>query len=356
MHQLYTNYKLVILPIVVLIAMIILSFLFSKEIELLKKQIDNIYFGNFIPVHKLHLIKEKYTKIINTNKLLKKDEKSIIKEWSQYYKQYKTKDERTVVEKINTQIYFAFKTNKKTQYQESLTNIIYLINHEVKSASIDRKLFLIEYKKMKEYLFYSQILILILVLIIMGLVVYQVIKQNNVLTLLNEQYKVEANTDALTNLYNRKYFDTIFKDMTAISKEHSWNSVFVMIDIDFFKQYNDTYGHDAGDIALKDVARTLDDNFNREYEYAFRLGGEEFGIIIFNTNIHNIKLALDNLQDKIAKLKIEHTASQTSFLTLSMGVVLIDENSYTLSVKQMYNDADKKLYHSKQNGRNKYTI
>ncbi|MCK5110864.1 MAG: GGDEF domain-containing protein [Arcobacteraceae bacterium] len=356
MNKINLNFKLMILPIVIIIAMVILSFVFSQKIQNLKKQVDLIYFGNFIPVHKLHTIKEQYMDIINKKKLMIKTKKSILRDWNYYYKQYKSQDEKIIVEKINSQLINAFKINKRSSYNEVLKNISYLISKEVNSASKQRKQFVLKYEQMQNYLFYTQILIIVFVLILTALIVYQAIKQNKFLVLLNEQYKIEANTDGLTSLYNRKYFDTVFKDLTSISKQNNWKSVFVMIDIDFFKQYNDTYGHDAGDIALQEVAFVLDENFNREYEYTFRLGGEEFGIIIFDTNIKNVKLALNNLQTKIEALKIEHTASATSFLTLSMGVIFVDENNYNASVKELYTSADKKLYHSKENGRNQYAI
>ena len=99
-----------------------------------------------------------------------------------------------------------------------------------------------------------------------------------------DKYKSDSITDGLTGLYNRKYFDNILDETTVVSQENDWSSAFVMIDIDFFKQFNDTYGHDAGDIALKTVAKILDTLYSEEYDYVFRLGGEEFGILIFDIN------------------------------------------------------------------------
>jgi diguanylate cyclase (GGDEF)-like protein len=129
-----------------------------------------------------------------------------------------------------------------------------------------------------------------------------------------------------------------------------------MIDIDFFKQYNDTYGHDAGDVALQKVAYVLDSCLDKDYEYSFRLGGEEFGIIIFNTNLKYVKYTLNNIRHELHKLQIPHTASKTGLLTLSMGVLMVDKDTYKLSTKELYNIADKKLYHSKENGRDQFTV
>ena len=356
LNKINSNFRLMILPIVVIIAIIILSFIFSQKIQILKKEVDLIYFGNFTPVHKLHNIKEEFIQIIDLNKLTKKQKITILKEWDYYNKQYKTAQERKVLTKINTQLHISFKKNTKKEYKKTLNNISFLIKHEVDSAYLQRRDFLSKYQQMQDYLFYAQIAIIAFLLILMAIIIYQAINQNKALALLNEQYKIEANTDGLTNLYNRKYFDTIFKDLTSISHTNNWNSVFVMIDIDFFKQFNDTYGHDAGDLALQKVALTLDTYFNKKYEYTFRLGGEEFGIIVFNASINYIKSSLDNLQHQIAKLQIPHSASATKYLTLSMGVIIIDEKTYNSSVKELYTNADKKLYHSKENGRDQYTI
>jgi len=84
------NYKLFTLPIMVLISLVYISFLFSSEIERLKSKIDNIYFGNFIPVHKLHIIKEAYNKIIINDKAYYTSKELILKNWTYYNNQYKS--------------------------------------------------------------------------------------------------------------------------------------------------------------------------------------------------------------------------------------------------------------------------
>ena len=351
-----SNIKLLILPIIVIIAIIILSFVFSGKIHLLKKEIDLIYFGNFMPNHKLHIIKNDYRKIIYTGKVSSSIQKDILKYWDEYFRQYKTEEEKVIVKKVDKQLRYAFRKNTKKEYEKSLKNIDYLIKHEVDAAYIQRKKFLQKYQDMQNYLFYTQITVIGLILIFTGYIIFQAMRQTRHLALLTEQYKIEANTDGLTKLYNRKYFDTIFKDLAQISYENNVKSVFVMIDIDYFKQYNDTYGHDAGDIALKKVAYVLDKCLDKEYEYTFRLGGEEFGLIIFNTNLKYVQYTLNNIQHEIKNLKIEHSASTTGILTLSMGVVMIDKTNYNLNHKTLYNAADKKLYYSKQNGRNRYTV
>jgi len=350
------NYKLFALPIIVLIALVYISFLFSSEIDRLKKQIDNIYFGNFIPVHRLHIIKEEYKNIIYDQKNFDSSRKSILLNWEFYNSQYKTIQEREVVKKIDTHIKKSFKLNTNKYYRYIITQIDLLIQYEVSSASIQRKDFLNKYNDIRDYLFYNQIFIMISIALFVLFTVITTIKNHNRLEYLVNKYKSDSITDGLTGLYNRKYFDSVMDETTVISYENDWESAFIMIDIDFFKQFNDTYGHDAGDIALKTVSEVLDSIFNKEYDYVFRLGGEEFGIIIFNTNRVALEQRLKYLQKVIASKQVKHSASKTGFLTLSMGVIMINKNTYSLSRTEIYKLADKKLYQSKENGRNQYTL
>ena len=350
------NYKLFALPIIVLISLVYISFLFSSEIDRLKNKIDNIYFGNFIPVHKLHTIKEEYNKIIMSSKHFSESKETILNNWNHYNIQYKSEQERKVVRKIDNQVKKSFKKNNEEFYKYIINQIDLLIKYEVSSASMERKEFLVKYEKVNNYLFYNQIFIISFIIIFIFVIVFVTIKNNNKMEYLVDKYKSDSITDGLTGLYNRKYFDNILDETIVVSKENRWKSAFVMIDIDFFKQYNDTYGHDAGDIALKTVSKILDTLFNEEYDYVFRLGGEEFGILVFDIDRNKLESRLKNLQKIIASQKIIHSASKTKFLTISMGVIIIDKNIYDFTRTDIYKMADKKLYQSKENGRDQYTI
>jgi diguanylate cyclase (GGDEF)-like protein len=350
------NYKLFALPIIVLLALLYISFMFSSEINRLKKQIDNIYFGNFIPVHKLHIIKEEYKNIIHDKTHYIGGKDIILENWNHYNSQYKTAKERVVVQKINKQIKLSFKKQKKRFYNYIIKQIDLLIQYEVSSAYLQRKEFLSQYDKVRNYLFYNQLFIIIFSVVFILFIIISTIKNNNKLEYLVNKYKSDSITDGLTGLYNRKYFDKILDDTTTVSYENNWESAFIMIDIDFFKQFNDTYGHDAGDMALKTVSSVLDTLFSEEFDYVFRLGGEEFGVLIFDLNRSKLEKRLRILQNAIAAQKIKHEASKTGFLTLSMGVVLIDKNIYHMTRTQIYKLADKKLYQSKEYGRNQYTL
>ena len=163
-------------------------------------------------------------------------------------------------------------------------------------------------------------------------------------------------TDYLTKIYNRRHFNTIFDLELKRSKRSKSNLILMIIDIDFFKQYNDTYGHSAGDTALHDVAQALKFTLKRAEDYVFRLGGEEFGIITSNIDQKGVLKLANRLRESVLNLQIEHRNSQTNkYLTISLGIKIV-ENQSTLCQSDIYKLADEALYKAKQSGRNKSLI
>jgi len=159
-------------------------------------------------------------------------------------------------------------------------------------------------------------------------------------------------TDGLTALYNRRHFDNIFPQQIALCKREKSLLAFVLIDIDHFKQYNDAYGHQEGDTALKLVAQSLHNTMKRPSDYIFRLGGEEFGLIYHTKDTDEALLIANNARQNIENLNIEHTGNSASkFVTISSGLYIIKQDD-TLSIDEIYKKADEVLYVSKQNGRN----
>jgi diguanylate cyclase (GGDEF)-like protein len=356
-----TTIKLLSLIFIVLSALILSSFLFNNQIDRLKKHIDNIYFGNLIPIVKLQIIADNFKEITSCRKIrylcdFKKEQDIILQEWSYYNNTYKNNEERIVVDTINNEIINSFKDNKLHIFENVSDRINFLIKYETQIAFKQRKIFLDDYLEMKNYLFYTLILIIIISTLIIFYIVIQVIRKDKQLTVLNKKYKIDSITDSMTKLYNRKYFDTIFDNMPFIGNANNWQCAFIMIDIDYFKQYNDTYGHDMGDEALKKVANTLKDYFDKKYEFVFRLGGEEFGVILFNIDRHILENCLKDINKKILELKIEHKNSKIlDLLSISIGSIIYKPNTY-ISVNKMYKQADECLYKSKENGRNQYHI
>ena len=158
-------------------------------------------------------------------------------------------------------------------------------------------------------------------------------------------------TDELTQLYNRRFFNTkIEKEINRAKRENTYLS-FLIMDIDYFKEFNDTYGHQKGDFALEEVSKVLKKYTNRSSDFAFRLGGEEFGIITRLDKEKIIEFA-NNIKNEIEELHIEHKKSSISeYLTISIGITsrtgldLLDSNT-------LYKEADDSLYLAKNKGRN----
>jgi diguanylate cyclase (GGDEF)-like protein len=161
-------------------------------------------------------------------------------------------------------------------------------------------------------------------------------------------------TDKLTELYNRNYFELIFDKEIRRSKRDQKSLSLIMFDIDFFKQFNDTYGHQEGDVALKEVARVFSSFTNRSYDYSFRLGGEEFMIISYDKNIEALEKLTNDIIKEVSNLRISHKKSEISnYLTISAGTALF-ESTHLLTQEQMYKKVDSLLYKAKREGRNRY--
>lgn len=163
-------------------------------------------------------------------------------------------------------------------------------------------------------------------------------------------------TDYLTKIYNRRHFNTIFNLEFKRSKRHRNNLVLMILDIDFFKQYNDTYGHSAGDTTLKSVAQALNYTLKRPEDFIFRLGGEEFGIITSDIDKDGVLKLASRLRESILDLKIKHiNSSVNEYLTISIGIKIVESKS-SLPTGDIYKLADEALYKAKERGRNKSII
>ena len=159
-------------------------------------------------------------------------------------------------------------------------------------------------------------------------------------------------TDGLTDIYNRRHFDTIFPQMIQISKRSKDFISFLMMDIDHFKQYNDTYGHQMGDEVLIEMAKTLKKSLKREDDFCFRLGGEEFGVVFNTDSKEKAIIYADQIKQNIEKMKIEHSKNTASkYITASMGLICFKRGEVQ-SEDVIYKEADDLLYKAKEAGRN----
>jgi diguanylate cyclase (GGDEF)-like protein len=165
-----------------------------------------------------------------------------------------------------------------------------------------------------------------------------------------------ASIDGLTNLYNRRRLDEILSVEWSRCQRSKAPLSLVMIDIDFFKLFNDTYGHALGDHCLKEVAWTLKDTLRRPGDIIARYGGEEFAVLLPATNDEGAAIMANKMREEVAALKIPHSASEISnFITVSMGVATVPSDSGKTSSEDLLKAADRALYQSKKNGRNRVT-
>jgi diguanylate cyclase (GGDEF)-like protein len=162
--------------------------------------------------------------------------------------------------------------------------------------------------------------------------------------------------DGLTGIPNRRYFDQCLEHEMSHARRLSSNLSLLYIDIDYFKDYNDRYGHLGGDEALQQVARCIAEMAKRDTDVAARLGGEEFAILLPDTEAENARLLAENLRLAIAHLEIEHQASKVAdYLTLSIGVACLVPQRETSS-SDLLETADKALYRAKSEGRDRVIV
>ena len=174
---------------------------------------------------------------------------------------------------------------------------------------------------------------------------FDVIKKIN---FMYSQTRYMSVTDPLTGLYNRRHFEECLEREFLRAKRYKSDLSFAIIDIDFFKNVNDTYGHSAGDYVLKEVAYYILQTF-RKTDMVFRYGGEEFAVIITETPLEKAVIPLERLRKTIEDYVFRYNGNQID-VTISIGVCETDDNTDT--VHKLFENADKALYKAKENGRN----
>ena len=173
---------------------------------------------------------------------------------------------------------------------------------------------------------------------------------------LNQKLNKLATLDGLTKIANRYYFDqTLTKEWFRGKREQSPLSL-IMADVDYFKLYNDYYGHQAGDRCLQQVAQAISKTVNRPADLVARYGGEEFAIIIPQTSAENALYIAEKIRHQVEMLNIPHSASLASDrVSLSLGVTSIIP-SFEYSQEKLLAAADKALYQAKSKGRNCFSF
>ncbi|MEA3369987.1 MAG: GGDEF domain-containing protein [Campylobacterota bacterium] len=163
-------------------------------------------------------------------------------------------------------------------------------------------------------------------------------------------------TDQLTGLYNRRYYNEMLPKLISLAKRKEHYITFFILDIDFFKNYNDHYGHLKGDGTLIKVAHAIRDYIHRGDDFVFRLGGEEFAGVILSDDSNKTHKWISSLCEVIENLKIEHADSNISeYVTASIGVATISHEK-NKDMDTLYHFADEALYLAKNGGRNRMNL
>jgi len=161
------------------------------------------------------------------------------------------------------------------------------------------------------------------------------------------EFREEANTDALTKLLNRRTFDEIIRRAIELFEEKKIPISLIMMDLDRFKKLNDTYGHAAGDMVLKEFSKILKRNVRLE-DSVFRYGGEEFAMVAHGNTIGDIKSFVERILSEVQSTNVVYEDKKIKF-SFSAGIEIIREG---ISKEQLIQRADAALYHAKNNGRN----
>jgi len=390
--------KLFFLFLLITLGLVSVGIMGTTYVNAMKKNIDFLYFGSLVPVTELNEILQKYhngladtvykasRNELSTSETISNLEDALIdidKKWKSYMSHFKRDDEMEYVEYTNmeiksinryfTRILFAAKNGKDLRKisiatLEKKVSYIHrvlqkLINYEVSVANYERKKFLHTYKSI---LFQIGVILTIIIFGILAVLLYvfRSIQQDHTkleviakkLKRANKKLESASYTDSLTGLHNRRYFNFIYDRELKRAKRSRNYITFMMIDIDFFKQYNDTYGHVEGDYALKSVAKVLKDTLKRPSDYVFRLGGEEFGVLLSDTTESSSAKIAREICDAVRGRELKHEKSTIcEFVTVSIGVVCCIADD-ALDNEILISRADEMLYKAKESGRDRYII
>jgi diguanylate cyclase (GGDEF)-like protein len=180
--------------------------------------------------------------------------------------------------------------------------------------------------------------------------------KDNVILTFAEKYNREIEYlsfhDDLTGLSNRRRFENRLKSEWKRSVREHGTLALILVDVDYFKQYNDTYGHLAGDECLRRIAKTLQACCKRPADLSARYGGEEFIILLPDTNVEGATIIAETIREKVEDLNIRHeTSAAHTIVTVSVGVAVI-KPSRLHSQNELIARAGEALYFAKQHGRN----
>ncbi len=380
--------KLFILSIFILGTLVSIATIGYNYVREMKKDLDALYFGSVMPITTLNGIIHIYNHDIKDR--LYQDEltydvsRSLVKVntlWNAYIKSYKEEKELPYID-YTTKLITKNEDNllkmmescfqgcsvKKIKSMNLLDDIELLesaidnlIQYENKMAKFQRHKTLTSYDSII-YKMSTMLLIIIFVVMLLSFFIFKSINATQIrlrkttkeLKISNKKLENASYTDALTSLFNRRYFNLIYDRELKRAKRAKESLCFMMLDIDYFKQYNDTYGHLEGDNALRSVSKTIKSLLKRPSDYVFRLGGEEFGVLMSDCDEKASCSIAQKINKAVLELEIPHAQSQVSqYLSISIGLVVV-QASMDLDNEKLLIEADKNLYEAKASGRNSF--
>ena len=179
----------------------------------------------------------------------------------------------------------------------------------------------------------------------------QLIETNARLQQLNEEFKLLSITDPLTGLFNRRHFDELMTTEMNLSNRHGDDNSVLLIDIDFFKGINDTYGHFVGDTVLQSLTSVLVDNL-RQTDAVCRIGGEEFAILCKRADANSAMEIAEKLRMAVESTPLAKDIDEELVVTISVGVASVPNSRGSNTPELLFKDVDNALYYSKNHGRN----
>ncbi len=181
---------------------------------------------------------------------------------------------------------------------------------------------------------------------------YDITRLFQVLARANDGLQLQATRDGLTGLYNRRYFDEVIAFEWAKANREGTSLSLLLVDVDWFKQFNDRYGHPAGDECLRAVGLAFRHLVRRPADIVARYGGEEFVVVLPETDSVGARHLAERMRRSIVALDIPHAPSDTGVLTISIGCATTRHPGVT-SLKSLVEEADRALYVAKERGRNR---
>ena len=390
--------KLFSIFFILVAALLVIGMMGTLNINAMKKNLDSLYFGSFIPVIELNTILQTYhDNLVSTlyrakegqiasDEVLLEIKRAIAiidKEWKNYESHYKRDEEFAYVAYVATEIKeinkfflivlealengYDVKNLSMIQLEKRVTHVHQvikkLINYEIDVAKYERKNFLGVYDSALLKLGLLLVFVILGVMVVSYYVLRSIQQDHNALEVSAKKLKIAnkklenaSYTDSLTSLYNRRYFNLVYeREIKRAKRNHSYIT-FMMLDIDYFKQYNDTYGHIKGDAVLKKVASVFQDILKRPSDYVFRLGGEEFGVLLTDTSETNSASVAQSICDAVRASQITHESSKIDkYITISIGVACCIADG-ALDEELLIAKADETLYKAKEGGRNRYEL